>query len=165
MPLPTEPIGSIPRPADLLQAMHEHSIGKISREQLRDAEDAALRDAVARFEETGSPIITDGEQTKPSFATYPLSGLNNLAADGVVIPFADGHTRQLPRLTAGPFRYGQHASTFVAKARSYSKLPIKQAVISASALSLLYPQNGLSNYPRDTFISDLVGEAQQDIQE
>jgi 5-methyltetrahydropteroyltriglutamate--homocysteine methyltransferase len=33
-----------------------------------------------------------------------LDGLTALAPDGVVIPFADGHTRQLPRLTAGPFR-------------------------------------------------------------
>ena len=164
MPLPTEPIGSIPRPADLLQAMHEHSIGKISREQLRDAEDAALRDTVARFEHTGSPIVTDGEQTKPSFATYPLSGLNNLAADGVVIPFADGHTRQLPKLTAGPFRYGVHAATYLKAAQRYAHRPVKQAVISASALSLLYPRDGLSNYPRDTFISDLVAEAAQDIQ-
>jgi 5-methyltetrahydropteroyltriglutamate--homocysteine methyltransferase len=165
MPLPTEPIGSIPRPADLLEAMHEHSSGKISREQLLDAEDAALRDTLARFEETGSPTITDGEQTKPSFATYPLSGLNNLAADGVVIPFADGHTRQLPRLTAGPFRYGVHAATYLKAAQRYAHRPVKQAVISASALSLLYPHNGLFNYPRDTFISDLVGEAAQDIQE
>jgi 5-methyltetrahydropteroyltriglutamate--homocysteine methyltransferase len=55
-------------------------MGKISRDQLVAAEDAALRDTLARFEQTDSPIITDGEQTKPSFATYPLSGLNNLAA-------------------------------------------------------------------------------------
>ena len=96
MPIPTEPIGSIPRPADLLAAMRAHAMGKISRDQLLAAEDAALRDTLARFEETGSPIVTDGEQTKPSYATYALSGLNNLAAEGVGILFADGHARQLP---------------------------------------------------------------------
>jgi 5-methyltetrahydropteroyltriglutamate--homocysteine methyltransferase len=111
MPILTEPIGSIPRPAELLAAMGAYAVGRISGEQLGAAEEAALRDTISRFEATGSPIITDGEQTKPSFATYPLSGLGNLAADGVVIPFADGHTRQLPRLTAGPFRYGVHAVT------------------------------------------------------
>ena len=36
--------------------------------------DAALRDTVRRLEETGSPVITDGEQTKPSFATYAIHG-------------------------------------------------------------------------------------------
>jgi methionine synthase II (cobalamin-independent) len=165
MLIPTEPIGSIPRPADLLAAIHAHSIGKIPREQLLAVEDAALRDTLARFEHTSSPIITDGEQTKPSFATYPLSGLDNLAADGVVIPFADGHTRQLPRLTKGPFRYGVHAATYLKAAQRYAHRPVKQAVISASALSLLYPQSGLSDYPRDAFLGDLVDEAERDIRE
>src|SRR5215467_10927753 len=165
MPIPTEPIGSIPRPADLLAAMRAHVTGKISRDQLLAAEDAALRDTLACFEQTDSPIITDGEQTKPSFATYPLTGLNNLAADGVVIPFADGHTRQLPRLTGGPFCYGVHAASYLRAAQRYAHRPVKQAVISASALSLLYPQAGLSDYPRDAFLSDLVGEAEQDIRE
>ena len=68
-------------------------------------------DTIRRLEETGSPVVTDGEQTKPSFATYPLDGAIGLAPDGVVIPFEDGHTRQLPRLTAGPFRYATYAST------------------------------------------------------
>jgi 5-methyltetrahydropteroyltriglutamate--homocysteine methyltransferase len=79
MPIPTEPIGSIPRPPELLAAMTDRAAGRISNEQLRAVEEAAVRETIARFEETGSPIITDGEQTKPSFATYPLAGLPNLA--------------------------------------------------------------------------------------
>jgi 5-methyltetrahydropteroyltriglutamate--homocysteine methyltransferase len=165
MPIPTEPIGSIPRPAELLTAMQAHASGQISREQLVSVEQVAVRDTIARFEGTGSPIITDGEQSKSSFATYPLSGLSNLAPDGVVIPFADGHTRQLPRLTAGVFRYGIHASTYLKAAQRHTRRPVKQAVISASALSLLYPQEGLSDYPREVFLADLVREAQQDIRE
>jgi 5-methyltetrahydropteroyltriglutamate--homocysteine methyltransferase len=165
MSLPTEPIGSIPRPADLLAAMNAYEGRKISREQLHATEQAALRDTIALFERTGSPIITDGEQTKPSFATYPLSGLGNLAADGVTIPFADGHTRQLPRLTAGPFHYGVHAVTFLKAAQGYARRPLKQAVISASALSLLYPQGGLREYPQEVFLEDLVQEAVRDIRQ
>jgi 5-methyltetrahydropteroyltriglutamate--homocysteine methyltransferase len=165
MPIPTEPIGSIPRTADLLAAMRAHAAGRISAEQLKIAEESALRDTISRLEETGSPVITDGEQTKPSFATYPLSGLGNLASDGVVIPFADGHTRQLPKLTAGPFRYGVHAVTFLKAAQRYAHRPVKQAVISASALSLLYPQNAVAAYSRDSFIEDLVSEAERDIRE
>src|SRR5271155_216503 len=104
MPIPTEPIGSIPRPAALLAAIEAHAAGRIPLRHLRAVESAALRDTIARLEATGSPILTDGEQTKPSFATYPLAGLGNLAGDGVTIPFADGHVRQLPVLAAGPFR-------------------------------------------------------------
>jgi len=159
----TEPIGSIPRPPALLQAMTGFEAGTVSQKALDDAYAAALTDTIQRFEQTGSPVITDGEQTKSSFATYPLSGITNLAPDGVVIPFADGHTRQLPRLTAGPFRYGQHAGAFVTAARTYTKRPVKQAVISASALGLLYPADGIAGYPREQFLADLINEAADDI--
>jgi 5-methyltetrahydropteroyltriglutamate--homocysteine methyltransferase len=80
-----------------------------------------------------------------------------------VIPFADGHTRQLPALNAGPFRYQSYAGSYLQKARSLTQRPVKQAVISASALSLLYPQNGIDGYSREQFISDLLDEAERDI--
>ena len=145
--------------------MRAHAARDISDEQFHAAEEAALRDTISRFEVTGSPVITDGEQTKPSFATYPLRGLENLAPDGVTIPFVDGHTRRLPRLTRGPFRYGVHAVTYLKAAQRYAKRPVKQAVISASALSLLYPQSGLNGYPREAFLQDLVQDAERDIRD
>jgi len=165
MSIPTEPIGSIPRPPELLAAMRAHSAGNLSDESLHAAEESALQDTIRRLEETGSLVITDGEQTKPSFATYPLVGLQNLAFDGVTIPFADGHTRQLPRLTQGPLRYGVHAASYLKVAQRYARRPIKQALISASALSLLYPQNGLPGYSRQDFLEDLIAEAARDIRE
>jgi 5-methyltetrahydropteroyltriglutamate--homocysteine methyltransferase len=163
MAILTEPIGSIPRPAALLQAITDFQAGTISHAKLDDAYAEALRDTIERFEQTGSPVITDGEQAKSSFATYPLSGLSNLAPDGVVIPFADGHVRQLPRLTAGPFRYGIHAASYLQAARRLTRSPIKQAVISASALSLLYPSEEIPGYPRGAFLKDLIDEAEADI--
>lgn len=163
MPIPTEPIGSIPRPRDLIEAGSAFAAGTISRSELERLQQEALEDTIRRFEATGSPIITDGEQTKPSFATYPIHGLETLAADGVVIPFADGHSRQLPRLTEGPFRYQVHAASYLDQARRIAHLPVKQAVIAASALSLLYPQSGIDGYPREAFLEDLVSEAAADI--
>lgn len=163
MPIPTEPIGSIPRPPALVEAMADFEAGRISRERLRSVSDWAIRDTIERFEGTGSPVITDGEQTKPSFATYPIHGMEKIAPDGVVIPFADGHTRRLPRLTGGPFRYRTYAAAYLAEARKHARVPVKQAVISASALSLLYPAGGLEGYSRAAFLEDLVREAEEDI--
>lgn len=165
MPIPTEPIGSIPRPAELMAAWQGLQAGTLPVERFRGIAEEALRDTIRRFEETGSPVITDGEQTKSSFATYPLDGASNLSPDGVVIPFADGHTRQLPRLTRGPFRYANRAATYLAAARALTDRPVKQAVISASALSLLYPQDGLPGYSRDAFLDDLIAEAAGDIRQ
>ncbi len=163
MTIPTEPIGSIPRPPELLRAMRDHAGGRISSETLEAAYDDAVRDTLERFEATGSPVISDGEQRKSSFATYPLEGLDALAGDGVVIPFEDGHTRQLPRLTRGPFHYGRYAGEYVRRATPFARRPLKQAVISASALSLLYPAAGIEGYPRTQFIEDLIAEAAADI--
>src|SRR5438067_10944852 len=123
----------------------------------------AVRSTIRELEATGSPIVTDGEQRKPSFATYPIHGLDTLAGNGVVIPFADGHTRQLPVLTAGPFRYRTHADSYLRAAQQVATRPVKQAVISASALSLLYPADGIDGYSRDEFIADLIDEADADI--
>jgi len=161
--IPTEPIGSIPRPAELIEAARAHAAGDLPDAELDRLREEAVRDTILRFEATGSPVITDGEQAKPSFVTYPVDGLPNLAPNGVMIPFADGHARRLPRLTGGPFRYATHARSYVERAKRYATRPLKQAVISASALSLLYPLDGIEGYSHDAFIGDLVREAEDDI--
>lgn len=163
MPIPTEPVGSIPRPAELQQAMQQFAASKIDATALDGFFESAVKDTIKRFEATGSPIVSDGEQTKSSFATYPLDGLDNLAADGVIIPFEDGHTRQLPRLSAAPFRYGRFAGAYLPRAQKYATKPLKQAVIAASAMSLLYPQDGIAGYSQKQFIDDLVINAIADI--
>ena len=161
--IPTESVGSIPRPRELQEAMVAHSKGTLSSEKLDEHFNQAVEDTIKRLEATGSPVINDGEQTKSSFLTYPLDGLGNLAGDGVIIPFEDGHTRQLPRLTGGPFRYSAYAGSYLPRARKFTTRPLKQAVISASAMSLLYPQGGLPDYSREQFITDLVQQSVADI--
>ena len=137
MIIPTEPIGSIPRPPALINQIA--SIGDHVHPSLDPLYDDAIRDTIARFEETGSPVITDGEQRKyHNFWTYSVDGLENTAPDGFKIPFAAGHVRRMPRLTKGPFRYRMQADRFLDFAKRYTGTPLKQAVISPSALSLMY---------------------------
>lgn len=163
MALPTEPIGSIPRPKVLQDGVLAAAAGTIPPEQLDSLFDDAVLDTLRRFEETGSPVVTDGEMRKQSFATYPVAGLKSLAAGGVAIPFRDGHTRALPVLTASPFRYATKASSYLDGARGHTTAQLKQAVISASAISLMYPGDGIPGYPREAFIDDLVDEAASEI--
>lgn len=161
--IPTESVGSIPRPRELQEAMVAFSNGDISAEKLDEYFDEAVKETIQRLEATGSPIVTDGEQTKTSFVTYPLDGLDNLAADGVVIPFEDGHTRQLPKITKGPFKYSTYAGDYLPRARKFATRPLKQAVISSSAMSLLYPADGLPDYMQEEFINDLIKHSVADI--
>ena len=161
MPIPTEPIGSIPRPRELIDAIANVDGLDPSLEPLYEK---AIRDTVVRFEATGSPVITDGEQRKyHNFWTYCVHGLPNMAADGFKIPFAAGHTRRMPRLTGGPFRYKRYADSYLEAAQRYAHVPVKQAVISPSALSLLYPRDELPGYPRDQFIRDLLSEHETEV--
>ena len=161
MKILTEPIGSIPRTAELIAAITAPN----NNTDLEKLYDTAVRDTVLAFEETGSPIITDGEQSKSSFATYPLEGLANLNPEGMRIDFEDGHFRQLPLLTSGPFHYGNYAVKYLIAAQKQSTKPVKQAIISASALSLIYPQDGIAGYPQEAFIKDLLNECEKDIRQ
>jgi 5-methyltetrahydropteroyltriglutamate--homocysteine methyltransferase len=159
--IPTEPIGSLPRPPELIEAIER---GEAEDPHLDSLYDAAIRDTIERFEATGSPVITDGEQRKyHNFLTYCVQGLPNTAPDGFRIPFSDGHTRRMPRLTAGPFRYKRYADSYLDVARRYARLPIKQAIISPSALSLMYPAEGIPGYTREQFIDDLLTEHEKEI--
>ncbi|MCX4681848.1 cobalamin-independent methionine synthase II family protein [Streptomyces sp. NBC_01433] len=163
MSIPTELIGSIPRPSDLRSALTAHARGRLSDADLAKQQEQAVAETLARLEQSGSPVLVDGEQAKPSFATYPVAGLDSLSPDGVVIPFADGHTRQLPCITEGPFRYQVRAESYLREARRLTERPLKQAVIAPSALSLLYPATPIDGYTREEFLRDLADEAEADI--
>ena len=65
MTIPTEPIGSIPRPLELLDAVT--ASGDATDPELDPLYDKAIKDTIARFEATGSPVITDGEQRSTIF--------------------------------------------------------------------------------------------------
>ncbi|KAG6554365.1 hypothetical protein Mapa_004282 [Marchantia paleacea] len=172
MSIPTEPVGSLPRPAKLQAAINSFDCGKITLDELRSVQDEACLDSINRFEATGSPVISDGEQRISSFATYPLT--DTLAGTGLaegLVPhgqyfaiFDDGHHRQLPALAKGPFRYKYFAVEFFEKAKAMATLPLKQAVIAPSMLALLYPlDKEIQGYTREEFYSDLLDEAEKDI--
>ncbi len=173
--LPTEPVGSLPRPAKLQEAYAKYDAGEIGKDDLEKLQDAAVKDSIERGEATGSPIISDGEQRWSSFATYPITdtlagtGLApGLAGDGgqFFAIFADGHGRQLPRLASGPFHYNQHAADTLTKSLPYATKPMKQAVIAPSMLALLYPlKDPVEGYSREDFEAALVDECENDIRQ
>ena len=162
MSIPTEPIGSIPRPLKLIEAVA--ALGDHTDPKLEPLYDEAVRDTIERFEATSSPVITDGEQRKyHNFWTYSVHGLPNVAPDGFKIPFAAGHTRRMHRLVAGPFRYKRYADHYLDAAMRYTDAPVKQAVISPSALSLMYPDEEIPGYSREQFIDDLLSEHETEV--
>ncbi len=159
--LPTEPIGSIPRPLRLIEAV---AAADRPAAELDALYEEAIRDTIAEFEATGSPVITDGEQGKyHNFWTYCVEQLPNTAPDGFQIPFTAGHVRRMRRLTSGPFRYQTPADSYLDRALTYAHRPLKQAVISPSALSLMYPADPIPGYSREQFLDDLLREHEGEV--
>lgn len=163
MSIPTELVGSIPRPRALIDAAANMDPTDPALDSLFED---AIRSTIAALEATGSPIVTDGEQRKyHNFWTYSVHGLPNTTPDGFKIPFAAGQVRRMHRLQSGPFRYRLYADTYLERAQRYARVPVKQAVISASALSLMYPDEPIPGYSRDRFIDDLLAEHEHEIRQ
>lgn len=172
--IPTEQVGSLPRPSSLQAAYAAYDAGEVTKDKLEAEQDAAVKDSIEHLEATGSPIISDGEQRWSSFATYALAdtlagtGLaDNLAGGGQFFAiFADGHGRQLPRLTGGPFKYKTYAADTLKKSIKIANKPMKQAVIAPSMLALLYPlSTEVPGYSREDFEADLINECEKDIRQ
>ncbi|CAF0846241.1 unnamed protein product [Didymodactylos carnosus] len=171
--IPSELIGSIPRPDDLLEATINYESDVIPREVLHEVQLKAIEATVRELDAiTGSPVVTDGEQTKPSFLTYPIYELiyERYRFDDKCfkIAFSDGHIRTLPRLIKAPFRYATFAHKYLDVARRFTKKPIKQAVITASALSMVYSptllnMSAIDDYSREQFLRDLCDECEKDV--
>ncbi|MGO3147316.1 MAG: hypothetical protein ACTIJ6_06530 [Leucobacter sp.] len=160
--LPTEQVGSLPRPASLQRTVLDAEIGVVTAAELATEQERAVRDTVERLVETGSPIVSDGEQRRQSFASYPLAS-DSVEEGPVFAVFADGHHRVVPSLAHAPFRFHAWASDDVHAARAYIDLPLKQAVISPSMLSLMVPAGGLGEYSRTEFLEDVVAGCAEDI--
>jgi 5-methyltetrahydropteroyltriglutamate--homocysteine methyltransferase len=77
-PFRADHVGSLLRPASLLRAREEFDAGKITADELRAVEDAAIAEVVRRQEEIGLESATDGEFRRASWHMdfiYQLGGV------------------------------------------------------------------------------------------
>jgi 5-methyltetrahydropteroyltriglutamate--homocysteine methyltransferase len=62
MAIPTESVGSIPRPVEVPGGWEDFEAGRISRERLERLLEEAVHTTIGELEATGSPIVTDGHR-------------------------------------------------------------------------------------------------------
>src|SRR6266699_2835822 len=67
-------VGSLLRPAELLQAREEYQQGRLTAEQLRQAEDEAILHALTMQQQIGIDVLSDGEYRRATF----MMGLINM---------------------------------------------------------------------------------------
>jgi len=86
----TTHVGSLPRAEDLVALMFAKEDGEAVDEAALAARIAqAVRDVVAKQAEAGIDIVNDGEQSKPSYATYIKDRLNGFGGTGNSYVFQD----------------------------------------------------------------------------
>jgi len=78
-----EQVGSLLRPAELLQARAAHGESKVSLEELRAKEDHAIRQALEKQRRVGIDILSDGEMRRGSWATGMAEAVEGFVAQRV----------------------------------------------------------------------------------
>jgi 5-methyltetrahydropteroyltriglutamate--homocysteine methyltransferase len=89
-PFRADHVGSLLRPPALLQAREDHAAGRISPDDLRAAEDEAIRDVVRMQREVGLRSVTDGELRRASWHMdfiYALDGIDKVVDDTLHVKF------------------------------------------------------------------------------
>lgn len=79
-PFRAEHIGSLLRPAELLDARERRHAGDITEQELRTVEDDCIRDVVALQENAGLQVITDGEFRRGTYSdSFTKSGITGVS--------------------------------------------------------------------------------------
>jgi 5-methyltetrahydropteroyltriglutamate--homocysteine methyltransferase len=89
-PFRADHVGSLLRPRALLQAREDLADGRITAEELRGIEDAAIREVVRMQRETGLSSATDGEFRRESWHMdfiYQLGGIEKVQDETIRVAF------------------------------------------------------------------------------
>ena len=158
--IPTEPIGSIPRPVDLIERVAK-SDGEDPN--LAPLYEDAIRDTIERFEATLSGRYGRGTKEVSQFLhvlrawafEHSPRWFHNSVFRRSHAPHVAAHTRPSPVQAVRGY--------YPDVAMRYAHVPVKQAVISPSELSPIYPAESIRDYPRQQFIDDLLSERKTEI--
>ena len=89
-PFRADHVGSLLRPPELLRAREDHAAGRIDGDELRAAEDAAIRDVVKLQRDAGLRTVTDGEFRRASWHMdfiYSLDGVSKVMDETLHVQF------------------------------------------------------------------------------
>jgi 5-methyltetrahydropteroyltriglutamate--homocysteine methyltransferase len=165
-------IGSLLRPASVLDARRRADAGEIGAEELRAVEDAAIADAVRLQQETGIDVITDGEFRRKDFRAGFVDAFHGITTTTVQKPWQgpDGpvmlpsvqftvteRLRQKRRLAGGEADF----------LRALTDAPIKVTLISPGFLVDRFwkdDESGQAYDSRDAFAADVIAATRREIE-
>ena len=163
-----EHVGSLLRPAYLLDARERHRSGELTRDELREAEDRAALDAIAVQRSAGIGVFTDGEVRRESW----MAGIMESVGGTVLAPNlhppawqrdggnppAEETSIHYAAVTAKVFRKDARTSGEAAFMAGHSPGPYKVTMISSTmGTQLWHPGRSDAAYPTPAdLVADLV---------
>jgi methionine synthase II (cobalamin-independent) len=165
-------IGSLLRPAALLDARQKLERGELDPADFKRVEDRAVEEAVALQENAGLDVVTDGEMRRYAFFGHLVEALEGFDKfGGWSITFRDGHghdaTLRRP-VVVDKLRWRRQMSveefTYL---RGRTTRPVKVTLVSAQQAAAYYdPDKSRAAYAtRDAYLSDLVDFTRREIAE
>ena len=168
----TEGVGSLLRPAYLMEARQQLERGDISPAEFKRIEDRAVDEAVALQEQVGLDVVTDGEQRRYAFFGHLAESLEGFDKfGGWAIPFHDetGAEATIRRpVVVDKLRWRrQMCAEEFTYLRARTKRPVKVTLLSAQQAAAYYdPDKSKGAYAtRDAYLADLVDFTRREIQE
>jgi 5-methyltetrahydropteroyltriglutamate--homocysteine methyltransferase len=175
-PFRADHVGSLLRPPALLRAREEHAAGDIDDDDLRAAEDEAIRDVVRMQREVGLRSVTDGELRRASWHMdfiYALDGIDKVVDDTLhvkfrnasgTLEFAPPSLRVCDRIGLSQTIFGD-AFTFLAREASDGQTP-KLTIPSPSMVHYRGGRAAIDEdvYPQlDAFWEDLTAAYREQV--
>jgi 5-methyltetrahydropteroyltriglutamate--homocysteine methyltransferase len=141
---PTAVIGSLPRPAWLLDLLAEYTAGRLSRAEWDHACDEAIPFAIGLQETAGIDIITDGEWRREGYFQVIYERVEGFRPD--LIP---GRTRLWPAAVAPLRRRGPIVADGLAFLRQRTRRAVKVTLPSAYVILRRFysPEHSAAAYP------------------
>ena len=165
-------VGSLLRPAYLVDARQQLEAGHLSPPEFKRIEDRAVNEAVSLQEAAGLDVLTDGEQRRYAFFGHLIDALEGFdKLGGWAIPFRNEQGEQLVfrrPVVVEKLRWRRHmcAEEF-AYLRGRTARPVKVTLISAQQAAAYYdPDKSRGAYPtRDAYLADVVDITRREIEE
>ena len=165
-------VGSLLRPAYLLEARAEFERGELTPAAFKRIEDRAVEEAVALQEDAGLDVITDGEMRRYAFYGHlveALEGFDKFGGWSITFRDREGHDASLRRpVVVEKLRWRrQMAVEEFTWLRGRTARPVKVTLISAQQAAAYYDaEKSRAAYPtRDAYLADLVDFTRREIAE
>ena len=172
MTIRSDVVGSLLRPASLVEARERCEAGRLSPLDFKRVEDRSVDEAIRLQEQAGLDVLTDGELRRYAFFGHlveALEGFDKLG--GWAIPFRGEAGEQLvfkrPVIVEKlRWRRSMCAEELV-YLRARAARPVKVTLVSTQQAAAYYdPEKSKGAYPtRDAYLADIVDFTRREVEE